>query len=294
VTPAPAASGWSGGTTAPKVALTGVHANRVEYSWDTTAGPWLTYTAPLSTTAGVRTLFYRGEDDFGLGEVGSKVVKWDPTAPVLSSLTVPKFASDVSKVSAVTIKWGGTDSGGSGVAGYDVEYKIGSSGAWKSWKSATGATSALFGSSAGNTYYFRARTIDRAGNKGAFSAAKSVVIPRDQGAMKFSKGWSTKKGTSLWKGSAKYTSRKGASASFKYTGKDVYLLVTKSANRGRFRVYVNGTYVRTIDTRSSTYKARQMVLVKSYSSSKTRTVKIVNSATRGRARIDIDGLAYRR
>ncbi len=65
------------------------------------------------------------------------------------------------------VSWGGSDAH-SGVATYDVQYREGSGGSWQTWLSATNQTSAMFGPplaiTGGETYYFRVRARDVAGN----------------------------------------------------------------------------------------------------------------------------------
>jgi len=85
-----------------------------------------------------------------------------PTSSVsaLSSLS-PCYSFDVN--------WGGTDST-SGIASYDVQYRVGASGTWTNWLTGTSATSATFGPTSpitatpGETIYFRSRATDQAGN----------------------------------------------------------------------------------------------------------------------------------
>ena len=62
-----------------------------------------------------------------------------------------------------TVKWSGSDVT-SGVANYDVQYRLGTSGTWMTWISASSATSAVFQAQQEGTYYFRSRARDRAGN----------------------------------------------------------------------------------------------------------------------------------
>jgi hypothetical protein len=71
----------------------------------------------------------------------------------------------------------------------------------------------------------------------------------------------------------------------------VALVMTKGPGRGKAKVYVNGAYTATIDLASSTTKYRVVVWQKTWSTVGTRTVKIVNLATSGRPRIDLDALA---
>lgn len=62
------------------------------------------------------------------------------------------------------VTWSGADPGGSGIAYYDVEYRVPGEG-WIQWRYHTGDTSAEFvGGANGTTYEFRARGVDNAGN----------------------------------------------------------------------------------------------------------------------------------
>jgi len=62
------------------------------------------------------------------------------------------------------VQWSGKDDGLSGLAGYDVQYRLGSSGVWVDWQTGTTATSATFSETPAATVYFRSRAQDNAGN----------------------------------------------------------------------------------------------------------------------------------
>lgn len=61
------------------------------------------------------------------------------------------------------VSWGGSDQL-SGVAAYDVQYRIGEDGAWTNWQMYTSDTSAEFTALNGKTVYFRSRAYDQANN----------------------------------------------------------------------------------------------------------------------------------
>ena len=88
----------------------------------------------------------------------------DNTPPNSNVLPLSPF-----KQTAFTVQWSGSDSL-SGIAGYDVQYRVGPGGTWQDWLTNTTATQATFGplspvSLAGNqTYYFRVRARDNASN----------------------------------------------------------------------------------------------------------------------------------
>jgi hypothetical protein len=72
-----------------------------------------------------------------------------------------------------TVSWSGSDTL-SGIASYDVQYRVGAAGMWTDWLSGVTGSSSVFGSSApvvvspGETYYFRVRAHDAAGNVEAY------------------------------------------------------------------------------------------------------------------------------
>jgi len=67
------------------------------------------------------------------------------------------------------------------------------------------------------------------------------------------------------------------------------LVMSKAPNRGKFKVYVDGALHSVVDTRSATTKNRVIVWQKALGKG-THSVKLVNEATAGRPRIDLDAL----
>jgi hypothetical protein len=62
------------------------------------------------------------------------------------------------------VEWEGADgAGGSGIASYDVQVKVGA-GVWTDWLTGTASTSAEFTATNGASYFFQVRAKDKAGN----------------------------------------------------------------------------------------------------------------------------------
>lgn len=109
--------------------------------------------------------------------------------------------------------------------------------------------------------------------------------------------------TGTWKGSScacwsagavRATTAKGASATMTVPVAEgnvvrLGLVMSKAPNRGKFKVYVDGALHSTVDTYSATTKNRVIVWEKALGKG-THTVKLVNEATAGRPRIDLDAL----
>lgn len=72
------------------------------------------------------------------------------------------------------VVWSGTDPGGSGIATYDVDYRV-DGGDWIPWIYGTTDTSAAFTGENGHLYDFRARGVDIAGNVEPFGGPEATT-----------------------------------------------------------------------------------------------------------------------
>jgi beta propeller repeat protein len=214
--------------------------------------------------------------------------------------SAPAISTNVSKTLSFKVSWSGSDPlPQSGIAAYDVEYKVGPNGTWTNWKSNTTAKSADFKlAKAGNTYYFRAKSKDNAGNESVWSTIKKTIVPYDNNSLIASRSGfgSTAKSLSsgFYLGTTRYSTKKGDKITYRFTGKSVALIGPKASSRSKAKIYINGNYVKTIDAYSSTLKHRQVLFSKTWSSSGTRTITIENLGTAGRTRFDVDGLGVGR
>ena len=93
----------------------------------------------------------------------------DTVAP---TSTIDPLPAVITTTPTITVTWGGSDpEPSSGIAFYDVQYKVGSAGAWTDWLTQTVLTSYPFGPTdpvtvtSGETYYFQVRATDYAGNQ---------------------------------------------------------------------------------------------------------------------------------
>ncbi len=106
-------------------------------------------------------------EPFGAFEAQTTV---DGVAPVVTMRsTLPIGKRDF------TVSWQGQDNCG-GVTGYDVQYKRGVGGAWTDWVTNGRETSRLFTGEWGESYRFRARARDTAGNVGAYPDPPPIAV----------------------------------------------------------------------------------------------------------------------
>ncbi|MEW5759570.1 MAG: Ig-like domain-containing protein [Candidatus Thermoplasmatota archaeon] len=136
----------------------------MSFSYDGSAwGTWEPYSASksysLQTPDGKKTVYFKVRDEAG-----------NEASPVSDDITLDTTPPD-SKVSALppkspttfTVSCSGSDAT-SGIAGFDIQYRKGESGAWTDWQKDVITTSFQFTGTPGETYYFRSCAKDKAGN----------------------------------------------------------------------------------------------------------------------------------
>ncbi len=141
------------------------------------------------------------------------------------------------------------------------------------------------------TYRYAAGATDGAGNTSAASYGATLLarISQQSGSGVTLVGpWHTAVITSASGGSVAYSTARGASASFRFTGSSVSWVAARGPGRGSAAVYVDGTYRATISLASTTFRTRQVVYATSWSTSGIHTLRIVNLGTAGHARVDVD------
>ncbi len=102
----------------------------------------------------------------------------DSTPPTAG---VDPWSPPIQTTNTINVSWSGSDDPGggvdyfSGVDSYDLQYRQGN-GAWTAWVTDTSQTQKSFTANASDTYSFRVRARDIAGNVGPYSSPESVAI----------------------------------------------------------------------------------------------------------------------
>ncbi len=141
------------------------------------AGPWLGGTSFLIDSSGVFTFSYYSVDAAGNIEneqAGSVKVDLDPPDSYA-------YADSHSVTCSFPVYWEGLDAL-SGIASFDVQYKVGPNGSWGDWQLGMdpSQTSKLFTCTApGKVYYFRSRATDVAGNVEPYPDVADVYVAVD-------------------------------------------------------------------------------------------------------------------
>jgi hypothetical protein len=206
-----------------------------------------------------------------------------PTGGKLGATTVP-----------TKLTWSAADAEGT-VVGYEVQKSV-NGGAFSSvgLPSATATTKTLQ-LEPGNTYQFRVRATDSAGNTSEWAeeAAFLLDVQQESGAgVEYAGVWEQQALTSAYGGNLRYASVKGSSAQFTFTGQDVAWVSTKGPNMGKATVSVDGVLAKTIDLYSSTAQHRKILFSRSGLPTGSHTVMVQVSGAKQAAssgtRVDVD------
>lgn len=110
----------------------------------------------------------------------------------------------------------------------------------------------------------------------------------------YSGTWATANCTCWSHGTVRKTTQQGASATigFSTSGANhpIALVMEKAPGRGKFTVYLDGVNKGTIDTYAAVATHRVIVWSSKAATAGSHVVKIVNQATAGRTRIDLDAV----
>ena len=241
---------------------------------------------------GTRTVYAQFKDVGGLeSSIVSDTIILDTVRPTAPGAPVHRLSGSASLTSIpVRLTWAAGSDARSGVKGYVVQRSV-NGGAYATIASPTTPSLNVALSNA-KTYRFRIATVDHAGNPSYTVRGPSFKTARYSEAsstVRYAGKWSTASSSTYIGGKARYAKARGASATFTFTGKQVAWVSRAGSSSGKARVYVNGTYVKTINLYASTTAYRKLVFTRAWSTSAKRTVKIVVVGTAGHPRVTLDG-----
>jgi hypothetical protein len=136
------------------------------------------------------------------------------------------------------------------------------------------------------------RAYDQAGNASDWNTGPSFRRTRVEdrsAAVSFGDGaWKTARVKGATAGSTRFTTVKGARASFSFTGRAVAFVAPRGPGLGEVRIRVDGVAVDTIDLSASRSRPRKIVFSRTWDSHGRHSIEIVAAGTKGRPRIDVD------
>ena len=217
----------------------------------------------------------------------------DSTPPNVSPLpdAILRKATTINsgKVPAL-VRWAATDA--SGICSYALQSTLnGGSPTGIALPSAMSTTHAVNLASSANVHVYEAQATDCVGNASAFKPGPSVRLTAFQdvnAGITYTAAWARGNAPLAFGGSIHSTSKKGASATFKFTGRQVAYVATRAANRGIAHVYLDGKLVANVDLHSATAMHRRIVFAHAWATDGAHTIKIVCAGTAGHATVDVD------
>jgi hypothetical protein len=224
----------------------------------------------------------------------------DTTAPTATApvQTFPLNWQLGTSVAPVTLTWSGSDSGGSGLARYELwQFTDGSTVASQIQLPSALTTSVTRSLDPGHNYRFVVGAVDGAGNRSAWAYGPTFtlsVYQESSTSIAYTGSWIRVAWSSGYGGYESYATAAGASAKFSFTGRNVALTSPMFSTAGRAKIYVDGTYLKTIDLYASSLVARVVVLPLSWSSSASHTLTVTVEGTSGRPRVDVDAFLVAR
>jgi hypothetical protein len=228
----------------------------------------------------------------GVQGTATVTVRQDTTPPVARAPAASFVAGRQLSPTAVPLRvsWPeATDD--RGVVGYELERRAGS-GAWAEVALANATdTSATVSVPPGQTYRFRVRAVDRAGNVSGWAAVAAVRLTAvgETSAVVVRKGhWTIPASPAYFGGRAISSQVVGASARITFTGTQIAWVSSVGPTRGQARVYVDGVFQRAVDLRSATIAVRRIAYVRAWATSGRHTLEIRIVGPSGQARVDVD------
>ena len=240
---------------------------RVWVSWRAPGGAW---SAPASDTIRLDRLAPRAAAPVVTLRVGGVVV----------SGLVP-----------VRVGWSGTDTG-SGIVRHELAQSR-DGGPWTSVSTALTGFSTTRALAPYHTYRFRVRSVDRAGNASAWAHGTTARLSGYQetsSALRYAGTWRSATSNTYWGGGVRAASTAGSTATFRFTGRSVAWVSPRSPVRGVARIYIDGSYVTTVDLRATVLEPARVVFARNWSTGAARTLTIRVTAAPGHPRVDLDGM----
>ena len=222
-----------------------------------------------------------------------RCVRTDRTAPTVTAATAgPRVVSAAAR-STVPFRYAGTD--GTGVASYDVSYRLAARGgrlgpvtAPTGWQRTTRSSQALT-VAAGGEACFSVRSRDRAGNVSAPSGWKCATVPLDDRTMTAGSHTSRRTQSGALAGTVTAMTRPGAQLELDaQRGRQVVVLAMAGPGQGKVDVYAAGVKVGRLSLAAPTWRRVTVALP-------ARTFEgavVLRSASSAPSRID--GLAVLR
>jgi hypothetical protein len=263
--------------------------------------PWLlnlrygtsipTQTAGIGRAIGFTDWLYRGGASGGGGSSSPPPPPGNPPVANAPSVRLTSTSGIPSSGVPVYVAWDLKATDG-GLRRYDLQLQVGS-GAWVT-RRLSSSTSTSFRATlpSATNDRFRVRAVDRYGRVGAWAYSPTIrasSISDGSSMLQWSGSWA-KVGSSGYLGGYLHATRHaGPSATIAFSGTSVAWVGPVGPTRGKAKVYIDGSYIATVDTYRSSFVARRMLFARNLADG-SHTLTITALGTTGRPTLAIDNL----
>ncbi len=261
--------------------------------------PTLPWTLAEGGPDGLRSVSVQVRSSTGtVSPVATGRVILDTASPAGSAPTVTPLLRATASTSDIPVRvsWSGSDAT-TAIVAYALEASR-DGGAYTSvGLTAPTATSAVLPLTMGHSYRFRITPTDLAGNDGApveGAASKPTATQDRASAVRYSTGWRRVSAASASGGTVTYSSLKGATATFRFTGTTIAIVGSMGPTRGAARVFIDGVAAGSFNEYAAGGRSRQTVYVRALAAGGTHTIQVRVAGTAGHPRIDLDAFVVLR
>jgi len=216
-----------------------------------------------------------------------------PVTTLLKSSTLGRTSTGATTVT-MRATWAAATDPSDTIVRYEAERSVnGGAFGWTVVTSAATRSATFSGLALSAAHRFRVRAQDSDGTWSAWATASASLTPTatsDRSSLITYRGtWIRYANASSTDGWVTSSSRAGASARFRFTGRTVAVVALANAARGKASIYIDGKYHATIDTYASTTTYRKIVYVGNWAVAGTHTIEVRVAATAGRPTVSLDG-----
>jgi hypothetical protein len=161
-----------------------------------------------------------------------------------------------------------------------------------SWRTISNGLQATYDLSLGDTYDFRVRAAAGYITTPWVTNTPFTVMGFQDPSLAYTGAWATSAEPQFWGGTDEYTTASKASANLTFSGRTFAIIGSLSSSNGSAALWVDGQWHSRLDESWSSPGTSGPTIVGrwGWTATGTHTIKIVNSATKGHPRFDIDGV----
>ncbi len=213
----------------------------------------------------------------------------DTTRPNTTAPVQRITSGDLGAGAPVELTWTASDVGW-GIASYRLQQSVDGA-AWATVYATTKARIVVRHLSTGHTYRFRVRATDKAGNIGDWDYGptfRPTIIQETSAGVIQTGLWTNVADVTALGMALDETTAAGASARLSFFGRDVAWAAERGPGHGLAKVYIDGSYVATVDLNATADSPRRVVFRRHWATAGTHLIRLVALGTSGRPIVDVD------